>query len=108
MPGKVVRDYGFISPMTAEQTNVLKLHTAEEVSARLGRVSAATIRRLTKQGRIEWVRGARGKVLLTETQVVALVQYLTQPTRPQVVYQSNPQGVDALTSARSRSRAGHR
>ncbi|ABK02753.1 hypothetical protein Arth_1359 [Arthrobacter sp. FB24] len=85
----------------------LALYTADEAAARLKQVPAATIRRLAKQGRIEYVKGARGKVLLTEAQILALVDHLTQPTRPQIREPALPDGIDSLTSSLSRSRAGH-
>lgn len=99
--------YARIEPADGE-TVMSALLTAEEAAEVLGRISAATIRRLAKQGRVEWVRGPRGRVLLTEAQVQGVLDYLTQPRRAPVVTVPDPEGVDALTSARSRSRAGHR
>lgn len=84
------------------------LVTAEEAAQELGHISPATIRRLAKQGHVAYVRGARGKVLLTREQVQGVVSYLTSPTRAPVVVESSPEGIDSLTSSRSRARAGHR
>ena len=84
------------------------LRTAEEAAAQLGHISPATIRRLAKQGHIEYVKGARGKVLLTEEQVAGVVEHMTQGRRPVVEATPLPGGIDSLTTTRSRSRAGHR
>lgn len=62
----------------------MALYTADEAAARLKQVPAATISRLAKQGRIEYVKGARGKVLLAGALILALPDYLTQPTQPQI------------------------
>lgn len=84
------------------------LQTAEEAAAHLGHISPATIRRLAKQGAIEYVKGARGKVLLTEEQVAGVVAHMTQGRRAPVELVPMPGGIDSLTTGRSRARAGIR
>ncbi|MEO5317639.1 helix-turn-helix domain-containing protein [Arthrobacter sp. CC3] len=84
------------------------LRTAEEAAAQLGHISPATIRRLAKQGHIEYVKGPRGKVLLTEEQVRGVVEHMTQGRRTIGEPVPLSGGIDSLTTARSRSRAGHR
>lgn len=84
------------------------LRTAEEAAAQLGHISPATIRRLAKQGHIEYVKGARGKVLLTEEQVTGIVDHMTQGRRAPVELIPMPGGIDSLTTGRSQARAGRR
>lgn len=88
--------------------DLLKLHAIPEISVILGHLSVYTIRRLAKQGKVEWVKGERNSVLMTEGQIAALLKHLTQPIRSPEVERPLPNGVDSLTSARSRARAGHR
>jgi len=87
---------------------VTALRTAEEAAAHLGHISPATIRRLAKQGAIEYVKGPRGKVLLTGEQVDGIIAHMTQSRRAPAELVPLPGGIDSLTSCRSRARAGIR
>lgn len=80
-----------------------KLYTVPEISVILGNLSQYTIRRLAKQGAIEWVKGDRNSVLMTEGQIAALLRHLSQPIRPPEVYRPLPNGIDSLTSPRSQA-----
>ncbi|WP_247041954.1 hypothetical protein [Arthrobacter rhizosphaerae] len=90
------------------RVDLLKLYTVPEISVILRHLSVYTIRRLARQGKVDWVKGERNSVLMTEGQIAALLKHLTQPIRPTEVDRPLPNGVDSLTSARSRARAGHR
>ncbi|GAB3535436.1 hypothetical protein GCM10027403_13060 [Arthrobacter tecti] len=80
-----------------------RLRTPEEVAEHLGHLTAYEIRRLARRSEIEHVRGSRGKVLLTDSQVQALIEHLTRkPAKPE------PRRQDSTLRMTSRSRALHR
>lgn len=57
----------------------LRLYTPEEVAESVGNITGNTIRGLIAQHKAGWVKGSRGKVLMTEEHVRGLIEYLTQP-----------------------------
>ena len=57
----------------------LRLYTPEEVAESVGNITGNTIRGLIAQHKVGWVKGSRGKVLMTEEHVRGLIEYLTQP-----------------------------
>lgn len=57
----------------------LELFSPEEVSERMRRkISAWKIRQLAREGKIEFVRIERGKILFTEPQIQAFLESWTQ------------------------------
>lgn len=79
-----------------------RLYTPEEVAVRVGHLSAYTIRRLVAEGRVAVVRGARNKVLMTEENIAAMLEFLTA-ARPPEREAGNEDNVFGM-SARSWSR----
>jgi len=59
----------------------IRLYTVAEISEILGQISPATIRRLAKDGHVEWVEGSRNAILMTDEQIGALLRHLTHPRR---------------------------
>lgn len=64
-----------------------RLHTPEEAADHLGHVTAYEIRGMCKRGEISFVKGSRGKILLTAEQIDSIVEHLTtvprQPSPPE-------------------------
>ena len=57
-----------------------ELFTPEELETRYqGRIAARRIKRLVAQGRVEYTRGSRRKVLFTEAQGLALLAAFAVP-----------------------------
>ncbi|WP_427017813.1 hypothetical protein ACQCSX_04160 [Pseudarthrobacter sp. P1] len=81
----------------------MTLKTAAEAAQQLGHITAHTIMGMAKRHEISYVRGPRGKVLLTDDQIAGIVEHLTQQPRTVEVTESQPMGIDSLTSARSQS-----
>lgn len=59
-----------------------RLYTPEEVAEQLGHVSPYTLRRLVAQGRVSCHRASRNKVVFSEGDVLALLEYFARPAAP--------------------------
>lgn len=63
----------------------VRLRTPEEISDDLdGKLKVATIRRHCREGNVSYIQGDRGKFLLTDEQVKALLAFLSRPAKEQV------------------------
>jgi hypothetical protein len=96
--------------VTDENASLLK--TAEEAAKILGHITAHTIRSMARRREIAYVRGPRGKILLTDEQIVGIISHLTQAPHVVMAPEPQPMGVDTMTSARSQAlnrgrRGGH-